>query len=264
MSEISAINKRCAIIVGKCEEKSMSKEESIRITEILRRLERAYPKASVALGYSNPWELLVAVVLSAQCTDIMVNKVTEKLFLKYKTLDAYVDADQREFEQDIKSTGFYHNKAKNVLASAKIVKEKFDGKVPDTMRELVSLPGVARKTANIILGNAYHVVVGIAVDTHVGRISQRLRLIDVKTIGGKKDLTFIRNGKTIVDFKKDADPVKIEQELMAAIPKDEWFGVTYRIIDHGRAICKSQHPLCASCTLKDLCPAARLGLASEA
>jgi len=236
----------------------MSKDEEKRIVQILNRLKSAYPQAKVALRYGSSWELLVAVVLSAQCTDVMVNKVTEKLFVKYKTLDAYVRADPKEFEQDIKSTGFYHNKAKNVLAAAKLVKEKFKGRVPDTMEELLTLPGVARKTANIILGNAYNVVVGIAVDTHVGRISQRLRLVDLASIGGKKELTFTKGEKTIVDFKKDADPVRIEQALMATIPKDQWFGVTYRIVDHGRAICKSQNPMCTACMLKDLCPASRV------
>lgn len=212
-------------------------QEGKRITGILSRLSRAYPKATIALQYSNSWELLVAVVLSAQCTDVMVNKVTKKLFAKYKTLDDYLRADPAVFERDIKSTGFYHTKAKHVLAAAKIVKETFSGGVPDTMEELITVPGVGRKTANIILSNAYHKVVGIAVDTHVLRLSQRLRL---------------------VDFQKNPDPVKTEQQLMTNVPKDQWGSLTYQLIDHGRAICKAQNPQCAQCLLKDLCPSCRV------
>lgn len=233
-------------------------QEGKRITHILNRFKSAYPHSKIALQYGSSWELLVAVVLSAQCTDVMVNKVTEKLFVKYKTLEAYVRASPKAFEQDIKSTGFYHNKTKNVLATAKIVKETFHGRVPDTMDELLTLPGVARKTANIILGNAYHKVEGIAVDTHVHRISQRLRLVNLSLIGGKRELTFTKNGKTYVDFKKDADPNKIEIQLMASVPKDQWFATNYRLVDHGRAICKAQSPQCTRCTLKDLCPSSRV------
>ena len=220
-----------------------------RIATIIRILKQTYPNARIILRYSNPWELLVAVMLSAQCTDVTVNKVTEKLFAKYKTLDAYVRADQSEFEQDIRSTGFYHNKAKNILAAARLVKTTFHGQIPRTMEAMVTIPGVARKTANVVLGNAYHIVEGIAVDTHVLRLSQRLRLVDPVKIGGKK---------LMIDFKKDADPIKIEKELMAVIPKKEWFSVTYLLIDHGRSVCKSQNPNCAGCTLRYLCPSSRL------
>lgn len=226
--------------------------------EILKLLKKSYPNAKIALNFGNSWELLVAVVLSAQCTDKMVNQVTAKLFAKYKTLDDYTDAKLFAFEQDIKSAGFYHNKAKNILATAKIIKEKFKGKIPNSMTDLISLPGVARKTANIILGNAYNTVEGIAVDTHVQRISQRLRLVDLDKIGGKKLITFKKAGKEIVDFKKDADPVKIEQELMKVIPRQDWFKITYRIIDHGRAICKSQNPNCSICPLNKLCLTSRV------
>ena len=229
-----------------------------QLNKVLQLLKKAYPNAKIVLKYNNPWELFVAVVLSAQCTDVMVNKVTEKLFAKYRSLEDYIRADIREFEQDIKSTGFYHNKAKHIIAAAKLIKGKFGGIVPKTMEELLTLPGVARKTANVILGNAYEVVEGIAVDTHVGRLSQRLRLVDLATVGGKKELTFTdaRNRQKI-DYKKDADPVKIERQLMEVVPKSDWFALTYLLIDHGRALCKAQKPHCGDCVLSGLCPASR-------
>lgn len=225
---------------------------------ILKLLKSHYPQAKIALKYSNNWELLVSVILSAQCTDKKVNEVTSLLFAKYRTLEDYVKAEISKFEQDIKSTGFYHAKAKNILTTAKLVKEKFKGEIPKTMVEMLTLPGVARKTANVVLGNAYQVVEGIAVDTHLHRISQRLRLIDLAKIGGKKKMTFQKNGKEIVDYIKDADPNKIEKELMKNIPRDDWFKLTYMIIDHGRAICKAQNPNCAICPLNKLCPASRV------
>lgn len=228
-----------------------------RTRTTVKLLKKAYPDAHIVLNYRNPWELLVAVVLSAQCTDIMVNKVTSELFVKYTTLDDYIKVDLKLFEQDIKSTGFYHNKAKNVLAAAKLIQEKFGGKVPDTMNAMLTIPGVARKTANVVLGNAYGVVVGIAVDTHVLRLSQRLRLVDLETIGGKKVVTFSKKGTSVVDYKKDADPVKIEQQLMDVVPKSDWFKLTYLLIDHGRAVCKAQNPDCRHCVLSRFCPASR-------
>ncbi len=233
-------------------------DQKKRIAEIVQLLKKAYPRAHIVLRYKTPWELLVSVILSAQCTDIVVNKVTERLFRKYTSLDDYVHADRREFEKDITSTGFYRNKAKNILAAARLVKEKFSGHVPRTMEDLLTLPGVARKTANVVLGNAYGIVVGIAVDTHVHRLSQRLRLVDLSLVGGKRDVTFMRRGKAIVDYKKDADPVKIEKELMASIPKSDWFKTTYLLIDHGRAICKAKNPNCSGCILNTLCPASRI------
>lgn len=223
--------------------------DSARVQKILSLLKTQYPDATIVLRYGNPWELLVAVILSAQCTDIVVNKVTERLFQKYRTLDQYVKADINEFEQDIKSTGFYHNKAKNILTAARLIKETFGGRVPRTMDELLTVPGVARKTANVVLGNAYGVVEGIAVDTHVLRLSQRLRIVDLEKIGGKK---------WAIDYKKDADPVKIEQQLMAAIPKADWFKTTYLLIDHGRAICKAAKPDCTHCMLNAFCPSSRV------
>lgn len=232
--------------------------ERARVQTILTLLKKAYPNAKIVLKYKNPWELLVAVILSAQCTDVMVNKVTEKLFVKYPTLEDYITADPAVFEQDIKSTGFYHNKANNILAAAKLIKEKFGGRVPGTMGELLTVPGVARKTANVVLGNAYGVVEGIAVDTHVLRLSQRLRVVDLGTIGGKKAMTFVRFGKQMVDYKKDADPVKIERQLMEAVPKEGWFRLTYLLIDHGRAVCRAQNPDCSHCVLNSFCPASRV------
>jgi len=171
-----------------------------------------FPKAHIALRYSTPWELVVAVMLSAQCTDKKVNEVTERLFKKYPTLDAYCTATQEEFERDIKQTGFFRNKAKNVLAAAKRVRDVYGGAVPCSMKELLTLPGVARKTANIVLGTACGVVEGIAVDTHVKRFAIRFGLTD------------------------HADPVKIEQDLMAIVPKGDWYEITYRIIEYGRQI----------------------------
>lgn len=227
------------------------------IQKILAVLEEQYNNAHIALNYSNEWELYVAVVLSAQCTDIRVNIVTEKLFKKYKTLDDYVCADKEEFEKDIKPTGFFRNKAKNILSAAKLVKEKFHGTIPKTMDEILTLPGVARKTANVVLGNAYGVVEGIAVDTHVLRNSQRLRIVDLTKIGGKKKV-FVDENEHQIDYIKNADPVKIEQELMKVLPKDTWFSYTYYIIDHGRAVCKARNPQCTLCVLKELCPVSRV------
>lgn len=241
-----------------------------RTQKIIDLLKKTYPDAKIVLNYRTPWELLVAVVLSAQCTDVLVNRVTEQLFKKYTTLDDYVHADLAEFEQDIKSTGFYHNKAKNILATARIIKEKFGGTVPRTMEALLTLPGVARKTANVVLRNAFGIVEGIAVDTHVLRLSQRLRLVDLDKVGGKKAVMFtrrplaalqgdaLRKLETIIDYKKDADPNKIEKELMAIVPKKEWFALTYRLISHGRATCRAQNPQCQTCVLHGLCPASRV------
>lgn len=196
-----------------------------RIHHIIKTLKKLFPHARIVLKYSNNWELLVAVVLSAQCTDVMVNKVTDRLFKKYKTLDDYVNADIHEFEQDIKSTGFYRNKAKNILTAAKIIKEKYHDALPNTMVDLTSLPGVGRKTANIILGNAFGIVEGIAVDTHVRRLSKVL-------------------GLTCHD-----DPDKIEQDLMKIVPKEEWFRFTYLLIEYGRKYCIARRHNHNSCPL---------------
>ena len=227
-------------------------------SKIIPILNKTYPKAKIALKYSNNWELLVSVILSAQCTDKKVNEVTARLFAKYKTLEDYVCVDIIKFEQDIKSTGFYHAKAKNILTTAKLIQDKFKGIIPKTMAEMLTLAGVARKTANVVLGNAYCVVEGIAVDTHVNRISQRLRLVDLGKIGGKKKMSFKKDGKEVLEYVKDADSNRIEQELMKVIPREDWFRFTYTIIDHGRAICKAQNPNCHICPLNKLCPASRI------
>ena len=171
-------------------------------------------------------------MLSAQCTDKRVNIITDKLFKKYKSFDDYINADLTEFELDIKSAGFFRNKAKNILASAKIIREKFNGVVPKTMKDILPLPGVARKSANVILGNAYEVVEGIAVDTHVIRLSKRLGL------------------------SKNSDPVKIEKDLMEKFAKKDWFKLTYLLIEHGRNICEAKKPKCDVCFLNKICPSA--------
>ncbi|HWP91611.1 MAG TPA: endonuclease III [Thermodesulfobacteriota bacterium] len=199
-----------------------------KAARVVKELKKLLPHAKIALNYSNNWELLVAVMLSAQCTDKKVNEVTRELFKKYRTLDDYVNADPGEFEKDIKPTGFYRQKTKNVLACARIIKEKFGGQVPGTMEELLTLPGVARKTANIVLGNAYGVVEGIAVDTHVKRLSRLLGL----------------TGET--------DPDKIERDLMNILPKEEWFDFTYRLIDYGRKYCPARPHNHAACPLSKI------------
>lgn len=199
---------------------------------ILGLLKKHYPDAKIILTYSNNFELLVAVVLSAQCTDVMVNKVTEKLFKKYKTIEDYANADLHELENDIRSTGFYKNKAKNIKVAARMIIDKFNGEIPRTMNQLTMLPGVARKTANIILGNAYGVVEGIAVDTHVRRLSQRL------------------------GFSRNSDPDKIEKDLMGLFDRKDWFNLTYLLIEHGRKICKAPLPKCDACFLNKICPSA--------
>jgi endonuclease-3 len=186
---------------------------------------RLFPRAGMMLTYKNNWELLVAVELSAQCTDKKVNEVTPRLFARYPTLDAYVHADPHEFEQLIFQTGFYRNKTKNILAAAAMVKEKFHGKIPKTMEEILELPGVARKTANVVLGNAYGIVEGIAVDTHVKRLAHVLGLSD------------------------EHDPNKIEKDLMAVFPKKEWFRVTYLLIEYGRKYCPARTHDHAKCPL---------------
>jgi len=195
----------------------------VRGKAVLRKLGRLFPGAGMMLVYKNNWELLVAVELSAQCTDKKVNEVTPRLFARYPTLDAYVQADPREFEQLIFQTGFYRNKTKNILAAATMVQERFHGKIPKTMEEILQLPGVARKTANVVLGNAYGVVEGIAVDTHVKRLAHVLSLSD------------------------EQDPNKIEKDLMEVFPRKDWFRATYLLIEYGRKYCparKHDHTQC--------------------
>jgi len=234
------------------------KAMNARQERVVKLLDEIYPQARIALKYKSPWQLLVAVVLSAQCTDNIVNKVTENLFHKYKTLDDYFNADIGVFENDIRQTGFYRNKAKNILKAANLVKTKYKGLVPDNMKDILSLPGVARKTANVVLGNAYNVEDGIACDTHVIRISQRLGLVNINKVGGRKKIMFNKNNQNIIDFIKDADPIKIENQLMEVLPRNIWFKITYQIIDHGRNICKARNPKCNQCQLNDFCPSSRI------
>jgi len=186
------------------------KERKARILKLDKALKKLFPNAEIELNFGSPWELLVAVQLSAQCTDKMVNKITEKLFKKYKTLDDYLKGSPREFEQDIRPSGFYRNKTKNILAAAKMVKKEFGGEVPKTMGEMLRLPGVARKTATVVLNEAHGVTAGITVDTHVIRFVQRFDLSDHK------------------------NPVKIEKDLMELLPKAEWGHFTHRVIHYGR------------------------------
>lgn len=201
-----------------------------KATELINRLRNEYPGARTVLGYSNPLELLVAVILSAQCTDKKVNQVTQVLFKKYGSVHDYANAPLEELESDIRPTGFYRNKAKNIKGAANMIIGRYGGEVPSTMQELISLPGVARKTANVVLGNAFGAVEGIAVDTHVKRLSNRIGL------------------------SKNTDPEKIERDLMDLIPRNDWFNFTYLMIEHGRAICDAKKPRCDVCTLNDLCP----------
>ena len=205
-----------------------------RTRKILSVLDRLYPNADSALHRRNPLQLLVATILSAQCTDVQVNRVTKDLFRKYKTPEDYASADQKELETDIHSTGFFRNKAKNIRASAKKIIEDFGGKVPDTMDGLLSLPGVARKTANCVLGSAFGKNEGVVVDTHVQRLAGRL------------------------GFSREKTPVKIEQDLIALIPRRRWTGFSHQLIHHGRACCKARKPDCPSCRLNKLCPSAVL------
>lgn len=198
--------------------------------EIIKRLRKEYPELKTVLRFGNPFELLVATILSAQTTDILVNKVTGNLFRKYRTVADYADAPPGTLEQDISSVNFYKTKAKNIQQAAKMIGEHFHGTVPKTMEELVRLPGVARKTANILLFNAYGINEGIAVDTHVKRLANRLGLT------------------------RNEDPVKIEQDLMKIIPKEQWGNITHLLIFHGRKICPARNPNHRECVLNDICP----------
>ena len=199
-----------------------------RVTQIIHALQKLFPDAKIALRYKNSWELLVAVILSAQCTDKKVNEVTEMLFKKYRTLDDYVRASPHIFEKDVYQTGFYRAKTQHILATAEIVKKRFGGRVPRTMEEIMTLPGVARKTANVVLGNAYGIVEGIAVDTHVRRLSRLFGLTD------------------------HTDPNKIEQDLMAVVPRKDWMNFTYVLIEYGRKYCSARRHTHEECPLAHL------------
>jgi endonuclease-3 len=202
-----------------------------RVREILPILKKLYPKAKTELRFVNPLELLIATILSAQCTDARVNMVTKKIFKKYKSAADWAKADIKEIESDIKSTGFYHNKAISIKNSCTAIIERFDGKVPDTMEELVALPGVGRKTANVVLGNAF-AVPAIACDTHVIRLSRRLGL------------------------SENSDAVKLEFDLAEIVPKKSWTLFSHLLIFHGRNVCKARKPDCENCRIAKFCPAA--------
>jgi endonuclease-3 len=204
-------------------------ERRARVDRILRGLDEMYPNVTCALHYSNPWELLVATILSAQCTDKRVNEVTPGLFAKYPTPRDFAAVRPEVLAQDIRSTGFFNNKAKSITGAAQKVLRDFGGKVPKTMDEMLSIPGAARKTANVVLGTAYGIAVGVVVDTHVQRVSRRL------------------------DLTKQTDPVKIEQDLMKIVPQDRWILFSHQIIHHGRALCQARKPRCAECLLDPVC-----------
>ncbi|NNE99243.1 MAG: endonuclease III [Pyrinomonadaceae bacterium] len=203
--------------------------------EVIKRLKKAYPDAHCALNHTTPFELLIATILSAQCTDVRVNIVTADLFRKYPQPQDYVNASQEEIEQDIRTTGFFRNKAKNIRSTANKIIENFDGEVPTTMDELLTLDGVARKTANVVMGNAFGIASGVVVDTHVKRLSNRLGLT------------------------KETNPVKVEKDLSEIVPKKDWVMFPHWIIWHGRAICKARTPNCDECVLESICP--KIGVA---
>jgi len=204
-----------------------------RVKELLRRLPRVYPDAHCELDHSNPLELLVATMLSAQCTDKRVNLVTKSLFRRYRTAADYADASLAELEEAVRTTGFFRNKAKNIRAACAQIVEKHGGKVPRTMEDLAALPGVGRKTANVVLGNAFGVEAGVVVDTHVGRLSRRLGLT------------------------RHADPAKVERDLMKLVPRDRWTLWSHWLIFHGRRRCFARKPDCPNCELLDICPTGR-------
>jgi endonuclease-3 len=210
------------------------REEKQRARRIIRLLRREYPDAHCSLNHGNPLELLVATILSAQCTDERVNGVTIELFRKYRGCGDYLKVEQGELEMDIRSTGFYRNKARAIQGACRIICEKYEGRVPETMDELLALPGVARKTANVVLGNAFGVASGIVVDTHVGRLSQRLALTTHQ------------------------QPEKIERDLLELVPKRDWIDFSHLLIAHGRRVCKARTPLCDACVVERLCPSSLL------
>ena len=213
--------------------KETTEEKKLRIGKIIRRLRKVYPEVKCELDYSNPMELLAATVLSAQCTDKRVNIVTPALFKKYKTIPDYAAARLTDVEKLVQSTGFYKNKAKNIINAAKLIMEKFKGEVPRKLEDLVTLPGVGRKTANVVLGNAFGIP-GIPVDTHMIRLNGRLGI------------------------SKNIDPVKIEFDLMPLVPEKDWTDYSHLIIRHGRARCAARKPDCLNCEIQDLCPSARV------
>jgi endonuclease-3 len=212
----------------------VSKEEKQRTRKIISRLNKAYPDAHCSLHHSSAFELLLATILSAQCTDERVNMVTADLFRKYKSPEDYLRVPPSELEQDIRSTGFYRNKAKAIQGACKMIMEKFGGRVPETFSQLLELPGVARKTANVVMGNAFGSASGVVVDTHVSRLSQLLGLT------------------------RHSQPEKIERDLMELVPQKDWIDFPHLMIYHGRAVCIARRPKCAECVLEALCPSSLL------
>jgi endonuclease III len=204
-------------------------ERQARVKKILAGLDQMYPDVTCALHHSNAWELLVATILSAQCTDKRVNMVTPGLFRKYPTIQDFASAHQEELAQDIRSTGFFNNKSKSVIGAARKILSDFAGEVPQDINQLLTVPGAARKTANVVLGTAFGIASGVVVDTHVQRISRRL------------------------DLTKETDPVKVEKDLVKIIPKEKWILFSHQIIHHGRALCIARNPRCAECKLEPLC-----------
>jgi endonuclease III len=200
-----------------------------RVTAILAKLDEAYPNATCELKHENAFQLLISTILSAQCTDVRVNKVTETLYKKYPNPEAFAYATPSELEQEIRPTGFFRNKTKSVMGASKAILETFGGQVPRTMEEILTLPGVARKTGNVVLGTAYGIASGIVVDTHVQRLSNRL------------------------DLTRNEDPKKIEQDLMQIIPREKWIQFSHQIIWHGRRVCQARKPKCVECNLESLC-----------
>jgi endonuclease-3 len=204
-------------------------ERRKRLDKILAGLDRLYPNVTCALHHTNAWELLVATILSAQCTDKRVNEVTPGLFAKYPTVQDFASANQDELAQDIRSTGFFNNKAKSVIGAARRIQEAFGGKVPQNIDDLLTVPGAARKTANVVLGTAFGIASGVVVDTHVQRITHRL------------------------DLTKETDPVKIERDLITLLPEDRWISFSHQVIHFGREICVARKPRCPECPLDPLC-----------
>ena len=207
-----------------------------RVEQIIALLRATYPDAECALVHRNAWELLVSTILSAQCTDKRVNMVTPALFARFPTVETFAAASRGDLETAIRSTGFFRNKAKNIQGAAHVMLEKFGGAVPKTMAELLELPGVARKTANVVLGVAFQVADGVVVDTHVSRLSQRMKLT------------------------REKDPTKIERDLMQVVPQADWIDIGHLLIHHGRALCNARKPACSDCPLQDLCPSAAIYL----
>ena len=203
-----------------------------RVIEIVKILRKSYPRPRTALYHKTPFQIMIATILSAQCTDERVNKITPGLFKKYKTVSDFAKARQPILEKEIRSTGFYRNKSKNIIAASKKIIKEFKGKVPDNIEGLISLAGVARKTANIVLSSGFKKAEGIAVDTHVKRLSGRLVL------------------------SNERDPNRIEQDLLKIVPKNDWLDLNYMLVDHGRAICNARKPLCGECVVSKLCPSA--------